>query len=83
MKKEEKKELQEEWYEVAVSYTDNGGTETIHSTDHKWSAVTYAREYSKTKDEGIDFVFIDKWYTEVDNHPHPIKDNSFNAIIIK
>jgi hypothetical protein len=75
--------VMEEWYEVAVSYGGgNDGTESIHSEIDLKDAVTYARVYSKTKTEGIDFVFIDKWYMEV-NSPYPIRDHSFNAIIIK
>lgn len=73
--------VMEEWYEVAVSYGYDG-TESIHTEVVFKDALTYAREYSKTKAEGIDFIFIDKWYMEVDNS-NPIKDNSFNAIIIK
>ena len=61
-------EIYANWCEVGISYIDSGGTETIHSTDHRWSAVTYAKKYFQNLKDNepleykeIDFMFIDVW----------------------
>ena len=51
-----------EWYEVAVSYTEDGSTETIESYDTLEEAKEFANKTSIINEEHIDFIFIDKWY---------------------
>ena len=69
------------WYEVAVSYVDNCGTETIATFDTLKEAKLYAEDCNDLNDEGVDFVFIDKWYAEEGGSA--FKEDSFKAIIYK
>ena len=41
----------EKWYEVAVSYTDDGGTETIATFDTLKEAKQYAEKPQQIKKE--------------------------------
>ena len=58
----------EKWYEVAVSYTDDGGTETIATFDTLKEAKEYAENCDALEREYVDFLFIDKWYSEDDEN---------------
>ena len=64
--------MNDEWYEVAVSYKDNHGTETISTFDKLKDAKEYAKNPNDFSEsfmelwEEVDFIFIDKWYTEDD-----------------
>ena len=69
-----------QWYEVALSYTQEGGTETIQSFKNLEQAKRFANNVILLDD--IDFVFIDKWkfnYDTLDNDK--VKD--FNPLIYK
>jgi len=55
-----------EWYEVAVSYVDNCGTETIATFDKLKDAKQYIIKEDILSWDSIEFAFIDKWYTEDD-----------------
>ena len=55
-----------EWYEVAVSYIDGNYTETIATFDTLKEAKLYADNCDALEREYVDFLFIDKWYTEDD-----------------
>lgn len=73
------KEIKETWYEVAVSYTNDDGTETIERKTTLNEAIDYAKNCSELKDKDVDFVFIDKWnYDGNDVH----MDNTFKSQII-
>tara|TARA_Y100000310_G_C20501580_1_gene724265 strand:- start:265 stop:492 length:228 start_codon:yes stop_codon:yes gene_type:complete len=69
-----------QWYEIAVSWKDDGGTQTIECMDNLNQAMDYARTCSELKESDVDFVFIDKWYTPdfIDNY----MCEEFEAIII-
>ena len=55
-----------EWYEVAVSYKLGNGTETIATFDTLKEAKLYADNCDALEREYVDFLFIDKWYSEDD-----------------
>jgi len=95
------------WYEVGVSYKNDGGTETIASeqmlrkamkigTNLKEFLADTGSQYGHDLMREIDFVFIDKWWCEVevvkvDKEGNPkqwmfsdsFKDEYFKTIIIK
>ena len=54
----------EKWYEVAVSYVDDCGTETIATFDKLKDAKQYIIKEDILSWDSIEFAFIDKWYTE-------------------
>ena len=54
--------MKNEWYEIAVSYTDDGGTESIESKDTLEEALKFANSTDRIKDDDVGFIFIDKWY---------------------
>lgn len=56
------------WFEIAVSYTDEGGTETIESKDSLEDAIVYAESCDELKWDYVDFVFIDKWYYDISKY---------------
>ena len=56
--------MKNEWYEIAVSYTDDGGTESIESKDTLEEAIAYAKNCDALEREYVDSLFIDKWYSE-------------------
>ena len=55
-----------EWYEVAVSYKMGHGTETIETFDTLKEAKEYAENCDALERDYVDFLFIDKWYSEDD-----------------
>jgi len=74
------------WYEVAVTWDDDNGTETIASFDRLEQAKKFMNDDKEIKSEvqsdmfqHIENVFIDKWLgdTIMPNY----KDRKFNAII--
>ena len=74
------------WYEVAVTWDDDNGTETIASFDRLKQAKKFMNNDKEIKSEvqsdmfqHIENVFIDKWLgdTIMPNY----KDRKFNAII--
>ena len=60
--------MKSEWYEIAVSYTDDGGTESIESKDTLEEAIAYAKNCDELKWDDVKFVFIDRWYYEPDKY---------------
>ena len=73
------KEKKEAWYEVAVSYTNDDGTETLERKDSLKDAMQYAKNCSELQNENVDFIFIDRWcYDGSDAR----LDHTFNAQII-
>ena len=76
----------EKWYEVAVSYVDDGNTETIATFDtlekaKKYALNPYDLKELTTDGDVVNFIFIDKWYAEEGGSA--FKDYSFDAIIYK
>ena len=73
------------WYEIAFSYKNDGGTETIETSDTLEGAKVIVddlfgmKRASTLKD--VDIVFIDRWYCENDGSGG--KDRSFEPIIYK
>tara|TARA_R110002051_G_scaffold324930_2_gene424651 strand:- start:207 stop:476 length:270 start_codon:yes stop_codon:yes gene_type:complete len=74
------------WYEVAVTWDDDNGTETIASFDRLEQAKKFMNDDKEIESEvqpdmfkHIENVFIDKWLgdTIMPNY----KDRKFNAII--
>ena len=59
------------WYEVALSYINDGGTESID----------YANNCTELKEDSVEFVFIDKWIK--DNSDTNITVDNFDAIIFR
>ena len=57
-----------EWYEVAVSYKLGHGTETIATFDTLKEAREYADNCDALEREYVDFLLIDKWYSEDDEN---------------
>ena len=57
-----------EWYEIAVSYTDEGGTETIESKYTLEEAIAYAKNCDELKWDEVQFMFIDRWYCDTDKY---------------
>lgn len=63
-----------EWYEVAVSYKDDHGTETIATFDTLKKAKEYAKNHNDLSEsfmelwEEVDFIFIDRWYYDKDKY---------------
>jgi hypothetical protein len=72
-------ETKEVWYEIAVSYTDDKGTETIERKTYLNEAIDYAKNCSELQNENVDFVFVDKWYYYEDK---TYKDYTFKSQII-
>ena len=70
-----------EWYEIAVSYTDDGGTESIESKDTLEEALKFANSTDRIKDDDVEFIFIDKWYSEDGEYAYR-EDDDFKVIII-
>ena len=71
--------IQSEWYEVAVSYIEEG-TETIESFKTLEQAKRFANKYDMDKD--IEFLFIDKWKFNYDTLQSD-KVSDFNSLIYK
>jgi hypothetical protein len=78
--------IQAEWYEVAVSYIEDGGTETIESFYKLDDAKKFVKTYKMG--EHIEFLFIDKWTCDINTsndypigHANKVKD--FKALIYK
>ena len=74
----------EKWYEVAVSYVDDGGTETIATFDTLKDAKNYASSddgKSLVSESSVDFVFIDRW--EAESGGSAWEDETFTPIIYK
>ena len=69
-----------EWYEVAISYKMGYETETIAQFDTLEQAKVYADNCDALKREYVDFLFIDKWYSEDDYENVMVSDKP--AIII-
>jgi len=68
------------WYEVAVSYTNDEGTETIERKPSLNEAIDYAQKCELLHDDGVDFVFVDKWFC--DSKGEVVKDDKFKSLII-
>ena len=60
--------MKNEWYEIAVSYTDEGGTETIESKYTLEEAIAYAKNCDELKWDEVKFMFIDRWYCDTDKY---------------
>jgi len=71
----------ETWYEIAESYTDDGGTMTIESTDTLEEAKECASNYDFSAEPNVYFIFIDKW--QLSDDWTPLKDRGFEALITK
>jgi hypothetical protein len=74
----------EKWYEVAVSYGDDGSTEKIAAFDTLEDAKNYASSddgKSLISESHVNFIFIDKWYEEEGGSI--FREDSFDAIIYK
>ena len=69
----------EKWYEVAVSYKLGHGTETIETFDTLKGAKNYINNCDALEREYVDFVFIDRWYSEDGDSSY--KDYDFDPII--
>ena len=58
------------WYEVGVSYKNDGGTETIASEQMLRKAMQIGTNLKATLGDDliqdVDLVFIDKWWCEVE-----------------
>ena len=74
--------MKNEWYEIAVSYTDDGGTETIESKDSLKEAITYAENCDELKLDDVEFIFIDRWYYDKDKYGDENHRYEESAIII-
>jgi hypothetical protein len=72
-------EIKEVWYEVAVSYTNDDGTETIERKNSLYKAINYAKNCSELQNENVDFVFVDRWCS---NGINVEKDDTFKSQII-
>ena len=72
-------EIKEVWYEVAVSYTNDEGTETIEKKNSLYKAINYAKNCSELQNKNVDFVFVDRWYYDGSNVE---KDDTFKSQII-
>ena len=73
-------EFEKEWYEIAVSYNDDAGTETGETSDNLKDAKKIGKTIDKNKSDNIDFVFIDKWYC-FDGENQRVDE--FETVIIK
>ena len=73
-------EFEKEWYEIAVSYNDDAGTETVETSDNLKDAKKIGKTIDKNKSDNIDFVFIDKWYC-FDGENQRVDE--FETVIIK
>ena len=71
--------MKNEWYEIAVSYTDEGGTETIESKYDLEDALKFAENTNVINDDDIDFIFIDKWYAHGEEK-QSFEDYAFKTI---
>jgi len=71
----------EKWYEVAVSYVDNCGTETIATFDKLKDAKQYIAEEDILSWDSVGFAFIDKWCAE--DGGIAWEDKTFKPIIYK
>ena len=60
--------MKNEWYEIAVSYTDDGGTETIESKYTLEEAIAYAKNCDELNWDEVEFMFIDRWYYDIDKY---------------
>ena len=69
-----------EWYEIAVSYTDDGGTESIESKDTLEEAIAYAKNCDELKWDEVEFMFIDRWWCDTDKYSNTKFDEP--AVII-
>ena len=75
--------MKNEWYEIAVSYTDDGGTESIESKDTLEEAIAYAKNCDELKWDDVKFVFIDRWYYDIDKYGDENYRYDEPAVIIK
>ena len=71
----------EKWYEVAVSYVDDCGTETIATFDKLKDAKQYITEENILSWDSVEFAFIDKW--EAESGGSAWEDETFTPIIYK
>ena len=71
----------EKWYEVAVSYVDDCGTETIATFDKLKDAKQYIIKEDILSWDSVEFAFIDKWYAEEGGGAW--EDKTFKPIIYK
>ena len=71
----------EKWYEVAVTYVDDCGTETIATFDKLKDAKQYITEENILSWDSVGFAFIDKWYAKEGGSA--FKDYNFDAITYK
>ena len=60
--------MKNEWYEIAVSYTDDGGTETIESKNTLEEAISHAKNCDELNWDEVEFMFIDRWYYDIDKY---------------
>ena len=72
--------MKTEWYEIAVSYTDEGGTESIESKDTLVEAIKFVANCDEFKWDEVEFMFIDRWWCDADKYSNTKFDEP--AIII-
>lgn len=73
------KSKEEKWYEVAVSYIHDNGTETIERKPSLVEAIDFAQKFKPELD--VDFVFIDRWFCDYEGN-NSGKDDEFKTLII-
>ena len=60
--------MKNEWYEIAVSYTDDGGTESVESKDTLVEAIKFVANCDEFKWDEVEFMFIDRWWCDADKY---------------
>ena len=60
--------MKNEWYEIAVSWTEDASTESIESKDTLEEAIAYAKNCDELKWDEVQFMFIDRWYCDTDKY---------------
>ncbi len=73
------KSKEEKWYELAVSYIHDNGTETIERKPSLDEAIDFAQKFKPALD--VDFVFIDRWFVDYKGNTSG-KDDEFKTLII-
>ena len=60
--------MKNEWYEIAVSYIDDGGTESVESKDTLAEAIKFVANCDEFKWDEVEFMFIDRWWCDTDKY---------------
>ena len=60
--------MKNEWYEIAVSYIDDGGTESVESKDTLAEAIKFVANCDEFKWDEVEFMFIDRWWCDADKY---------------